>query len=75
MLKSGYLATNSIHFSIAHTKDIVNGYIQKLDEIFKTISKCEDGKKLMNLEMRFVSFGGRTNAFITGASVYWVQQW
>ena len=61
MLKSGYLATNSIYFSIAHTKDIVNGYIQKLDEIFKTISKCEDGKnidELLENEVCYTHFGG-----------------
>ena len=60
MLKSGYLATNTIYFSIAHTKDIVNGYIQKLDEIFKTISKCEDGKnidELLENEVCYTHFG------------------
>ena len=60
MLKSGYLATNSIYFSIAHTKDIVNGYVQQLDEIFKTISECEDGKsidELIDNEVCYTHFG------------------
>ena len=60
MLKSGYLATNSIYFSIAHNSDIVSGYFEKLDEIFNTISKCEDGKnidELLDTEVCHTHFG------------------
>ena len=41
MLKSGFLASDSIYFSIAHTDQILKKYLTKLDKIFATIKKCE----------------------------------
>ena len=42
MLKSGYLAGNSIYVSTAHSKKIIDRYFDKLDLIFKQIKKCEE---------------------------------
>ena len=59
MLKSGYLYKHYILFNRAYQR-YHNGYIQKLDEIFKTISKCEDGKNidyLLDNEVCYTHFG------------------
>ena len=41
MLKSGFLATNSVYMSIAHNETIFKKYESKLDRIFYKISLCE----------------------------------
>ena len=43
MLKQGYLATNLIYASIAHTPRIIEGYIEAMDRVFPLIKACEDG--------------------------------
>ena len=43
MLKKGYLASNSIYLSVAHTDQILNSYLDNLNLVFKKIKKCEDG--------------------------------
>ena len=43
MLKKGFLATNTIYVSTAHTKKIIDIYFKNLNEIFSTISICEKG--------------------------------
>ena len=35
MLKKGYLATNGIYLSTAHSEKIINEYLNALDPIFK----------------------------------------
>ena len=49
MLKKGYLATNLIFASTAHTKEIVDGYFENLEPIFKTIKECEEGLDISSL--------------------------
>lgn len=49
MLAKGYLATNLIFSSLAHTSDIVDGYFEALDPIFETIKQCEEGRDVMSL--------------------------
>lgn len=44
MLKQGYLATNLIYASIAHTPRIIEGYIEAMDRVFPLIKACEDGR-------------------------------
>ena len=44
MLKHGYLATNLLFSSTAHSQAVIDGYFEKLEPIFKTIKECEDGK-------------------------------
>lgn len=43
MMKNGFLASNSVYVCTEHTPEIVKGYFEALDPIFKTIKECEDG--------------------------------
>jgi len=49
MLKKGMLASNSIYVSVAHTPDLIDQYFQYLDDIFLTISECEDDRDIDKL--------------------------
>ncbi len=49
MLGKGYLAANSVYVCTEHTKEIVDGYFDALDPIFKMIRECEDGCDVMSL--------------------------
>ena len=40
MLSKGYLAGNSIYVSIDHSPEILSGYFDALDGIFKLINEC-----------------------------------
>lgn len=42
MLKLGYLAGTSTYICVEHTEKIIGEYFEKLDSIFKIISKCEN---------------------------------
>jgi glutamate-1-semialdehyde 2,1-aminomutase len=46
MLMKGFLATNAIYSSTAHSKKIIDKYFNALNSIFKTIYKCEKGDKI-----------------------------
>lgn len=41
MLSKGYLASNSVYVSTAHTEKIINDYFDHLSDIFETIANCE----------------------------------
>ena len=41
MLKEGFLAKNSIYISTAHTKNLIENYLVKLNEIFEKLNKYE----------------------------------
>ena len=45
MLKRGYLASTLCYLSIAHTKEIIDKYLENLYEVFLIISKLEKGTK------------------------------
>ena len=45
MLNKGILATNMIYVSLAHNKSVIKKYFKELDNIFFTISKCENHKE------------------------------
>jgi glutamate-1-semialdehyde 2,1-aminomutase len=49
MLAKGYLASNLIFSSMAHTPEIVGGYFEALDPIFSMIKECEEGRDVMAL--------------------------
>jgi len=49
MLKQGYLASNLLFVSTAHSKDVISRYFEILDPIFGTIKECEDGRDLSQL--------------------------
>ena len=42
MLKKGYLASNAAYVSFVHNKDLVDEYIDNLNEVFKLIKSCEN---------------------------------
>jgi len=49
MLKQGYLAGTSVYACIEHTVEIVDGYFEALEPIFKLIRECEDGRSIDSL--------------------------
>jgi len=49
MLGKGYLSSNLIFSSLAHTPDVVDGYFNALDPIFSLIKECEQGRDVMSL--------------------------
>ena len=44
MLKRGYLASTLCYVSTSHTNQIIDNYLENLDEVFQLISDCESGK-------------------------------
>lgn len=48
MLKEGYLAATTIYLSISHTSEVIDGYMQSLDKIFKLIGECENEGRNIN---------------------------
>lgn len=49
MLKKGFLASTAIYVSIAHTRDLVDGYLEELDKVLALISECEQGRDIESL--------------------------
>lgn len=45
MLKKGFLASTHFYASVAHEEKHLNSYFENLNEVFKTINKCETGDK------------------------------
>lgn len=43
MLKRGFLASTHFYASVAHEEKHLNSYFENLNEVFKTINKCETG--------------------------------
>jgi len=59
MLHRGYLASTSVYVSNAHTKEIIEEYLENVDEVFKLISlaiKKNNIKKLLKTSIRSDSF-------------------
>ena len=53
MLKKGYLASNLFYVSIAHTDEIINGFLENLELVFKIIKDCENGYKDIDALLEF----------------------
>ena len=49
MLKKGFLASNLIYLSHAHTEEIIDQYIMSLSEIFEVIAQAIKNNSLENL--------------------------
>jgi len=49
MLEKGYLASNLIFTSLAHTPEVIDGYFEALDPVFSIIKECEEGRDVMSL--------------------------
>ena len=59
MLKRGYLAATSVYLSSAHTKDIINKYLESVDECFFILSKAIENNNendLLDTKVRSDSF-------------------
>ena len=46
MLKKNYLAANSVYVCTEHKQEIIDGYFESLDDIFKLIKECEEGRDI-----------------------------
>jgi hypothetical protein len=46
MLKRGYLAGNSIYSSTAHSFEIIDEYMENLDQVFFKIAEFEEAKQV-----------------------------
>lgn len=49
MLAKGFLASNCVYVSTAHTPEVVDAYFEALDGIFAAIRECEDGRDVQTL--------------------------
>jgi len=49
MLAKGYLAGNSVYVCTEHTPNVIAGYAEELDAVFKVIRECEEGRDVMAL--------------------------
>jgi len=58
MLKRGYLAATSCYVSLAHTPDVINPYLESLDDVFGLIAECEAGRPIDELLEGPVCHGG-----------------
>ncbi|QWD37519.1 aminotransferase class III-fold pyridoxal phosphate-dependent enzyme [Polynucleobacter paneuropaeus] len=58
MLGQGYLAANSVYACIDHTPEVIGGYFEALDPIFKLIKECEEGRSVASLLKGPVCHGG-----------------
>ena len=60
MLKRGFLANDTIYVCTKHNDKIIKNYLSNLDDIFKTIKECEEGrdiKKILKGPSPITSFG------------------
>ena len=58
MLKKGYLAATSCYTCLAHTPDVLEPYLDALDEVFGLIAECEGGRSVEELLEGPVCHGG-----------------
>lgn len=58
MLAKGYLASNCVYACIEHNPEILKGYFEALDPIFKLIKECEGGRNVMDLLNGPICHGG-----------------
>ncbi|NQW69746.1 MAG: aminotransferase class III-fold pyridoxal phosphate-dependent enzyme [Betaproteobacteria bacterium] len=58
MLKRGYLASTSCYVSLAHTPDMINPYLEQIDDVFSLIAECEAGRPVDELMEGPVCHGG-----------------
>ena len=58
MLKKGYLAGTSCYVCVAHTPDVLEPYLEGLDEVFGLIVECEAGRAVEELLEGPICHGG-----------------
>jgi len=58
MLSKGFLAGNSVYVCTEHTTQIIDEYFEILNNIFKLISECENGRDINKLLKGDVCYSG-----------------
>ena len=58
MLKKGYLAATSCYICLAHTPNVMEPYLDCLDQVFGLITECEAGRSVEDLLDGPVCHGG-----------------
>ena len=49
MLSKGYLAADKVYVCTKHTPEILEGYFEVLNDVFKLIKDCENGRDIKSL--------------------------
>ena len=49
MLKKGFLASNCVYVSVAHSEQVIDSYFENLSGVFKLIKECENGKDILSI--------------------------
>jgi len=49
MLSNGFLAGNSVYVCTEHKPEVIDGYFETLDNVFKLIQECENGRDIKKL--------------------------
>ena len=49
MLLKGYLAADKVYVCTKHTQEILDGYFEALNDVFKLIKDCENGRDIKSL--------------------------
>ncbi len=49
MLSNGYLAGDSVYVCTEHTQEVIDGYFENLENVFKLIQDCENGRDIKKL--------------------------
>jgi len=60
MLKRGFLSSNSVYLSYAHTEEIIIRYLNSVDEVFKILAEAINKKN----ELSLLNTKTRTDAFV-----------
>lgn len=58
MLGKGYLAGNSVYVCTEHTTEVIDGYFDALEPIFRLIGECEQGRDIRQLLKGPICHGG-----------------
>ena len=58
MLKKGFLASNVFYASTVHSEKLIKKYFKALEDPIKTISECEDGKDINELNIKTICHDG-----------------
>ena len=49
MLKKGFLASNCVYVSVAHSEQVINSYFENLSSIFELIKECHNGRDVFQV--------------------------
>ncbi|HUH59524.1 MAG TPA: aminotransferase class III-fold pyridoxal phosphate-dependent enzyme [Candidimonas sp.] len=58
LLAKGYIGGNSVYVSTEHSPEVVDGYFELLDPVFRLIKECEEGRDINSLLRGPVCHGG-----------------